>query len=75
MVCSNPPDGRSRWTVRLVAQEAVKRRLVPWWEGKPFGFCSLTTTSSRGAEKMWWCAGMNRHGVEDERPLRERLVW
>ena len=29
MVCSNPPDGRARWTVRLVAQEAVKRRLAP----------------------------------------------
>ena len=29
MVCSDPPAGRSRWTVRLVAVEAVKRRLVP----------------------------------------------
>jgi transposase len=29
MVCSNPPEGRARWTVRLVTQEAVKRRLVP----------------------------------------------
>jgi putative transposase len=29
MVCSEPPPGTARWTVRLVAQEAVKRRLVP----------------------------------------------
>ena len=29
MVCSDPPEGRGRWTVRLVAEEAVKRRLVP----------------------------------------------
>ena len=29
MVCSDPPEGRARWTVRLVTQEAVKRRLVP----------------------------------------------
>jgi putative transposase len=29
MVCSDPPPGRARWTVRLVAQEAVKRQLVP----------------------------------------------
>jgi transposase len=29
MVCSNPPEGRARWTVRLVAEEAVKRRLLP----------------------------------------------
>ena len=29
MVCSAPPEGRARWTVRLIAQEAVKRKLVP----------------------------------------------
>ena len=29
MVCSDPPEGRARWTVRLVTEEAVKRRLVP----------------------------------------------
>jgi len=28
LVCSDPPTGRARWTVRLVAEEAVKRRLV-----------------------------------------------
>ena len=29
MVCSDPPPGQARWTVRLVAEEAVKRKLVP----------------------------------------------
>ena len=29
MVCSSPPEGRTRWTVRLVAEEAVKRKPVP----------------------------------------------
>jgi len=29
MVCGEPPEGRARWTVRLVAEEAVKRKLVP----------------------------------------------
>ena len=29
MVCSKPPEGRARWTVRLIAEEAVKRKLVP----------------------------------------------
>ena len=29
MVCGKPPEGRARWTVRLVASEAVKRKLVP----------------------------------------------
>ena len=29
MVCSQPPEGQARWTVRLVAEQAVKRKLVP----------------------------------------------
>jgi len=29
MVCADPPAGFARWTVRLVAEEAVKRKLVP----------------------------------------------
>jgi putative transposase len=29
MVCSAPPPGAARWTVRLVAEHAVKRELVP----------------------------------------------
>ena len=29
MVCSQPPEGRARWTVRLVTEHAVKRKLVP----------------------------------------------
>ena len=29
MACSEPPAERARWTVRLVAEEAVKRKLVP----------------------------------------------
>ena len=29
MVCSDPPEGFARWTVRLVTEEAIKRRLVP----------------------------------------------
>ncbi|MGH9598313.1 MAG: helix-turn-helix domain-containing protein [Terracidiphilus sp.] len=28
MVCGPPPQGRARWTVRLIAAEAVKRKLV-----------------------------------------------
>ena len=29
MVCGQPPEGRARWTVRLIAEEAVKRKLAP----------------------------------------------
>jgi putative transposase len=29
MVCGPPPEGRGRWSVRLIAEEAVQRKLVP----------------------------------------------
>ena len=29
MVCASPPEGHARWTVRLIVEEAVKRKLVP----------------------------------------------
>lgn len=29
MVCGSPPQGRARWSVRLIAIEAVRRKLVP----------------------------------------------
>jgi putative transposase len=28
MVCSDPPEGRARWTVALIAEEARRRRVV-----------------------------------------------
>jgi putative transposase len=40
-VCSDPPEGCARWTVRLVAEEAVKRRLVPRVGRRPSGFCCV----------------------------------
>jgi len=29
LACSQPPGGRARWTVRLLTEEVIKRKLVP----------------------------------------------
>ena len=29
LVCTSPPEGFARWTVRLLAQETVRRKIVP----------------------------------------------
>jgi hypothetical protein len=29
MVCGEPPAGHARWSVRLIVEQAVKRKLVP----------------------------------------------
>jgi putative transposase len=52
MVCSNPPEGFARRTVRLWWPRKLSEG--DWcraWAGKPSGFCSSATTSSRGGKK------------------------
>jgi len=29
LLCTDPPTGAARWTVRLIAEQVVKRKLVP----------------------------------------------
>ena len=70
MVCGPPPAGRARWSVRLIAQEAVKRKLVEHVGPETVRILLQSHDLKPWREKMWWCAGINRHGIEDERALR-----
>jgi hypothetical protein len=59
MVCSNPPEGRARWTVRLVAQEAVKRRLVPRVGRETIRILLLAHDLKPWLKEMWCVADLN----------------
>ena len=48
MVCSLAPEGQARWTVRLIAEEAVKRKLVP-----QVGRETIRVLLSRHDRKPW----------------------
>ena len=72
MVCAAPPPGYARGTVRMVAEEAVKRKLVPKVGRETIRILLQDHDLQPWQKKMWWCAGMNRDGIEDERALRER---
>jgi Homeodomain-like domain-containing protein len=50
-VCSPPRPGLARWTVRLIAAEAVRRKLVSQVGRRPSECCCATTSSSRGGKK------------------------
>ena len=69
MVCSSPPEGRGRWTVRLVAEEAVKRKLVPAIGREAIRILRLHHDLKPWREKMWWCAGMNGSDVPVRGPV------
>ncbi len=73
MVCGPPPAGRARWSVRLIAQKVVKRKLVEHAGPETVRILLQSHDLKPRREKMWWCAGINRHGIEDERALRGRI--
>jgi transposase len=59
MVCASPPEGRARWTVRLVAQEAVKRGLVPRVGRETIRILLLDHDLKPWRKKMWCVAELD----------------
>jgi len=80
MVCADPPAGRARWTIRLIAEESMRRKLAP-----SVGRETIRILLQRHATKPWriksWCVAeltpQYIHHMEDvlavyERPLTEK---
>jgi len=59
MVCSSPPEGRARWTVRLVAQEAIQRKLVPRVGRETIRMLLLSHDLKPRRKKMWVVAELD----------------
>jgi hypothetical protein len=47
LACSAPPVGHARWTIRLLAEHVVERRIVPAAHFNTVGRALKKTTSSR----------------------------
>ena len=47
LACSKPPEGYARWTIRLLAEHVVERRIVPAAHFNTVGRALKETTSSR----------------------------
>jgi hypothetical protein len=60
MVCSDPPQGFARWTVRLVAEQAVKRKLVPRVGRETIRLLLLDHDLRPWREKNVVCSGTER---------------
>ena len=80
MVCSDPPAGRVRWTIRLIAEESMRRKLVP-----TVGRETIRILLQSHATKPWriksWCVAELTpeyiHNMEDvlatyEQPLNAK---
>ena len=47
LACSEPPEGRARWTIRLLAEHVVERKIVEAAHFNTVGRALKKTTSSR----------------------------
>ena len=47
LACSEPPEGHARWTIRLLAEHVVERKIVPAAHFNTVGRALKKTTSSR----------------------------
>ena len=56
MVCSPPPQGIARWSVRLIAAEAVKRKLAPPVSRETIRILLQSHDLKPWREKMWCIA-------------------
>jgi hypothetical protein len=73
MVCSNSPEGRARWTVRLLAQEAVKRKLGPRVGRETIRILLLSHDLKPWREKMWVVADLNEDYIAKMEDVLEVL--
>jgi transposase len=64
MVCGPAPAGQARWTVRLIAAEAVKRALVPRLGRETIRVLLQSHDLQPWREKMWCVAELNQEYVE-----------
>ena len=60
LVCGPPPEGRARWTLRLLAEEAVKRKLAPRVGRETIRILLLHHDLKPWREKNVVCAGVGR---------------
>jgi transposase len=77
MVCGPPPEGRARWSVRLVTQEAVKRKLVPRVGRETIRIRLASHDLKPWREKSWCVAGLDEEYIcrrEDGLALYEKPV-
>ena len=63
MVCGPPPAGRARWTVRLIAEEAVKRKLVEQVSPATVHILLQSHDLKPWRKKMWCVAKLDKEYI------------
>jgi hypothetical protein len=64
MVCGPLPEGRARWTVRLIAEEAVKRKLVEKVSPATVHILLQRYDLKPWREEMWCVAKLDKQYIQ-----------
>jgi hypothetical protein len=64
MVCADPPAGFARWTLRLVAEQAVKRKLLPTVGRDTIRLLLLNHDLKPWQEKNWCISELDQKYVD-----------
>jgi transposase len=75
MVCSDPPEGRARWTIRLIVEQSIQRKLVPTVGRETVRILLQSHASKPWRIKSWCVAELTPeyiHNMEDVLATYER---
>jgi len=75
MVCTDPPEGQSRWTIRLITEETINRGMIPQIGRETVRILLKTHDIKPWREKMWCIPKLNQEYIdrmEDLLDLYER---
>lgn len=64
MVCSDPPEGRARWTIRLITHQAVQNSLVPQISRETVRILLKSHDLKPWRQKMWCIPELNDEYIE-----------
>jgi transposase len=64
MVCSRPPEGRSRWTLELIAEESTKRKIVSGISDESVRIILKNSDFKPWREKMWCIPELDEAYIE-----------
>ncbi len=64
LCCTSAPDGRARWTIRLLAEEAVRRKIIPKGGRESIRLILVEHDLKPWRKKMWCVRSLDGEYVE-----------
>ena len=64
MVCSNPPEGRARWTIQLIQEEVIRKKIIPFIGLETVRLILQNHELKPWQKKMWCIPNLNEEYIQ-----------